>query len=352
MHNLASPSPIAQPNSESFSLLYDATEAAIAFARWLLAEKTNLSPKKFSALLAANQMPRSTANKYLKIAIAFAEFPTDQIKRMGILDLEKYAANRFTEFRSSLIDLTELTCTAVADLARDFSKGKAAKQANWLTFYLTMLLKTYTPPQSEEELGTVVGDNLGLGGQLPDETGGHSSQNPTRINIWKRDAQGKRYWEIGKCIDPDAGAALQKMVETTGKLPQTITSLAILKLFKEENPAVISPAPLPPCPSAPPPPPPAHPDDTWQQAQNELETYLKTQGQQTEEIEQLKREIAKLESAIALRESEKAKASEVGQMYCPTQAMILRIDRTELANKQLRLRELEFLLPVKVLAYA
>ncbi|QLE46414.1 hypothetical protein FD723_40085 (plasmid) [Nostoc sp. C052] len=384
MDNLASPSAIAQAQFESFSLFHQATAATIGFARWLLAEKTNLSTKKFTALLAAHSMTRSAANRYLRIAIAFGEFSIDQIQKLGILDLDKYAANRFTEFRKSLIDLAELTPSVVAELAKEFTQSVATKP-DWLTPYLILILKTYTPEASQAEVGTVVGDSFQTGGQLIEETRGQSSHSAGSINIWKRDATGKRYWEIGKCGDRDAGVALQLLVKETGKLPQTIASMAIIKLAKEKIPTLL-PIPVPdplgqdvgcemlsvekeatitsiktqapsecrlfdPAPPAPPAPP-AYPDDTWQQAQNELETHLEVQAQHIDEIEQIKREIENLNAAIAAKEADKKAAIAEGRMYCPTEALILRIEKDEREQKLVRLKELEFFLPVRVLAHA
>lgn len=301
----------------------------------------------------------------------------DQIQKLGTLDLDKYAANRFTEFRKSLIDLTELIPNLVAELAKEFAQPMATKP-DWLTPYLMLILKTYTPEDSQAEVGTVVGDAFQSRGHSIEETRGQSPHSPSSVNIWKWDAAGKRYWEIGKCSDQDAGVALQLLVKESGKLPQTIASMAIIRLAQEKIPTLLpipiqhplgqdvgcevlsvakeattttiktqAPSECRLLDSAPP----AHPDDTWQQAQNEVETYLQVQGQQIDEIEQIKREIENLNRAIAIKEADKKAATAAGRMYCPTEALILRVEKDEREQKLVRLKELEFFLPVRVLAH-
>ncbi|MBD2609001.1 hypothetical protein H6G81_31895 [Scytonema hofmannii FACHB-248] len=168
------------PKNFYFLALSDATETILRYAFFLADLKKTHSKKEYKQILLHYGFS-GEEKKYLKVAAAFEKFSPDNLAPIEPATIFQLAqnSNKYQPVLDQLLDLAEISQTAVRDLIK---KHRTPKQA-----------KTQKP------------------------------------SIWRRTKNGARYCQIPPIheVDETTGTTLQKMIDEEGLLPQQIVAEAI-----------------------------------------------------------------------------------------------------------------------------
>jgi hypothetical protein len=168
------------PKNFYFLALSDATETILRYAFFLADLKKTHSKKEYKQILSLYGFS-GEEKKYLKVAVAFEKFSPDNLAPIEPATIFQLAqnSNKYQPVLDQLLDLAEISQTAVRDLIK----------------------KHRTPKQPK----------------------------PQKPSIWRRTKNGARYCQIPPIheVNETTGTTLQKMIDEEGLLPQQIVAEAI-----------------------------------------------------------------------------------------------------------------------------